>query len=106
LTVPNPPIGHEKLAAKDGFQVGQTAKVRSGRRVQSLRVGHGRQRIYIEIQRWYPVSQSTINFKFVRGISPKVKSLEARLAGMSSPSYLCGQPAIASEFVRFVPGLV
>lgn len=28
--------GKKALAAKDGFQVGQTAKVRSGRRVQSL----------------------------------------------------------------------
>jgi hypothetical protein len=33
----------ERLAAKDSFQVGQTAKVRSGCRVQSLREGHGRQ---------------------------------------------------------------
>jgi hypothetical protein len=30
------------VATKDGFQVGQTAKARSGRRVQSLRKGHGR----------------------------------------------------------------
>jgi hypothetical protein len=34
-----------RLAAKDSFQVGQTAKVRSGCRVQSLPEGHGRQRM-------------------------------------------------------------
>ena len=33
---------------RDSFQVGQTAKARLGHRVQSLRKGHGRQRLLSE----------------------------------------------------------
>ena len=40
----------EKAAAKGGFQVGQTAKSRSGRRVQSLPIqGHGRLQLFDEV---------------------------------------------------------
>jgi hypothetical protein len=53
-----------------GFQVSQTAKARLGHRVQSLRKGHGRQRL---------LSEKLSNHSSAVGTSPLVKTVETCL---------------------------